>query len=184
MRHRGTLVIHALPFRPMRNSWTDEFFPIRPCASRYVLRFGWYVAIKSKQNALLLAVSVGEMAPRSLLALASLAVVSDLVLASDFSAHFVSHHSNPSAALPSRVIPVAEHSLQISGKVPRSTAKKNLRSQLRQYLSKSTSDIAPIAGSDYDEEYLVNGTIGGQHFSFIVDTISHLPLYPTLLTVN
>lgn len=112
------------------------------------------------------------MAPRSILAVASLAVVSELVAASQFSAHFVSKHPNPSAPIPTRFLPAAEHSLQISGKAPRSTARKNLRNQLRQYLTKSTGYAAPLAGSDFDVEYLVNGTIGGQSFSFIVDTIS------------
>ncbi|KIK51004.1 hypothetical protein GYMLUDRAFT_266014 [Collybiopsis luxurians FD-317 M1] len=66
------------------------------------------------------------------------------------------------------VLPVAQFSVAISGTAPRSKAKKELMKVLRS--SSSSNFTSPVAGSDFDEEYLTNVTIGGQDFTLIVDT--------------
>lgn len=66
-------------------------------------------------------------------------------------------------------IPPAEVSLPFTGKSPRSAFKKHVRESLRAHFA-SSSSVAPLAGSGFDEEYLVNITVGGQHFPVIVDT--------------
>ena len=98
---------------------------------------------------------------------------------SDFTVRRVSYAPGPvHQALKHRsdvVLPAAEYSLPIAGSVPRSTRRKQLREQLRVYYNPSKAAggpyVAPVEGSDFDEEYLVNITAGGnQHFSVIVDT--------------
>lgn len=64
------------------------------------------------------------------------------------------------------VIPKAEHTLKLAAKVPRPAGKA---AALRT-LSRAKRFTAPVAGSEGDEEYLVNVTIGGQDFSLIMDT--------------
>ncbi|KAF5368298.1 hypothetical protein D9757_010525 [Collybiopsis confluens] len=69
------------------------------------------------------------------------------------------------------VIPPAQFSVSISGTAPRSNAKKELLKALRSSSASAARDFtSPIAGSDFDEEYLTNLTIGGQDFALIVDT--------------
>jgi hypothetical protein len=61
-------------------------------------------------------------------------------------------------------LPEAHHTLNLAAKVPRPAGKAAaLRS-----LSRAKRFTAPMAGSDGDEEYLVNVTIGGQDFSLII----------------
>jgi predicted aspartyl protease len=71
---------------------------------------------------------------------------------------------NAQGALTPEVIPTAEYSVSLSEKVPRSTVKKNA---LRAVTKAKT---ASLFGSDDDEEYLTDITIGGQTFKVIVDT--------------
>lgn len=74
-------------------------------------------------------------------------------------------------AIPTRVLPKAQHSVALTQKVPRSTHKKDMLKALRHGARSSTNNFtAVVAGSDDDEEYLANITIGGQNFSVIVDT--------------
>ena len=63
-------------------------------------------------------------------------------------------------------IPAADFSVSIAGTAPRSQAKKTLM----KYLRAKGGFTSSVAGSDFDEEYLVNVTVGGQAFSLIVDT--------------
>lgn len=91
----------------------------------------------------------------------------------DFSVQRISF--SPSSAIqhrPGVSLPAAEYTLPISGSVPRSKARKQLRDRLRSHYSGSRSgDVAMLAGADFDEEYLVEITAGGnQQFSVIVDT--------------
>ncbi|KAJ7466275.1 aspartic peptidase domain-containing protein [Mycena galericulata] len=65
------------------------------------------------------------------------------------------------------VLPPADFSVPFSGKVPRRKSKRSALAALR---GKGASDTVVVDGSDFDEEYLTNVTIGGQHFSLIVDT--------------
>lgn len=63
-------------------------------------------------------------------------------------------------------IPSAQHTLNLAAKVPRPAGKADaLRT-----LSRAKRFTSSLAGSDGDEEYLVNVTIGGQDFSLIIDT--------------
>ena len=57
-------------------------------------------------------------------------------------------------------IPAADFYVSIVDTTPRSNAKKTLMKNF----------TASAAGSDLDEEYLVNVTIGGQPFSIQIDT--------------
>ncbi|KAF7315938.1 Acid protease [Mycena indigotica] len=75
------------------------------------------------------------------------------------------------------VIPPADFSVAITGKTPRRRAKKVALERLRgKPTFKSTrpgrggSSTVPVDGSDFDDEYLTNVTVGGQHFSLIIDT--------------
>ncbi|KAJ7033574.1 acid protease [Mycena alexandri] len=76
-------------------------------------------------------------------------------------------------ALEPAVIPAAEFSVPISAKTPRRSSKKNALAALRgRPTTKAPASGSTVAvdGSDFDEEYLTNVTIGGQHFSLIIDT--------------
>ncbi|KAJ7743456.1 aspartic peptidase domain-containing protein [Mycena maculata] len=64
------------------------------------------------------------------------------------------------------VLPPAEFSIPFTGKVSQRKSKKSALAALR---GKSSSTVV-VDGSDFDEEYLTNVTVGGQHFSLIVDT--------------
>lgn len=70
------------------------------------------------------------------------------------------------------VVPAAQFSVAISGTTPRSSAKKAMMQALRSSVAAAAGSqfTTPVAGSDFDEEYLTNVTVGGQHFSLIVDT--------------
>ncbi|KAF7971938.1 hypothetical protein HWV62_19387 [Athelia sp. TMB] len=71
-----------------------------------------------------------------------------------------------SGALATEVLPRAQYLLPLTGKAPRSKAKKAALSAL----TKTSSYTAVLAGSYYDQEYLTDITIGGQAFKVIVDT--------------
>jgi hypothetical protein len=71
---------------------------------------------------------------------------------------------NVQGALTPEVIPTAEFSLSLSGKVPRSTAKRNALHAVTQ------ARTASLFGVANDQEYLTDITIGGQTFKVIVDT--------------
>ncbi|KIK69883.1 hypothetical protein GYMLUDRAFT_236344 [Collybiopsis luxurians FD-317 M1] len=65
-------------------------------------------------------------------------------------------------------LPTADFSMAIAGSVPRSKAKKSLMQALR--ASQARSFTTTVAGSDFDEEYLTNVTVGPQNLLMIVDT--------------
>ena len=71
------------------------------------------------------------------------------------------------SALSTEVLPAAQFSVPFANKIPRPTYKKNLLKGLR-----GLGDVptAVVAGSDYDELYVVNMTVGGQNFAVLVDT--------------
>ncbi|KAF5376833.1 hypothetical protein D9757_008895 [Collybiopsis confluens] len=75
-------------------------------------------------------------------------------------------------AIVSRVeksLPPADFSIAIAGSVPRSKAKKSFMQALR--ASQSGSNFTTVVGgSDFDEEYLTNVTVGLQDLLMIVDT--------------
>ena len=62
-------------------------------------------------------------------------------------------------------LPVAPFVVNLTAKTSRSTAKKQVLRELR---GKTTT--ATVAGSDDDEEYVTDITVGGQSFKAIVDT--------------
>ena len=62
-----------------------------------------------------------------------------------------------------RDIPAAEYSVPIAGTVPRS--RKDL-----QYLRETRGFTPSLAGSNFDQSYFVNVTIGGELFRLIVYT--------------
>ncbi|KAJ7698060.1 aspartic peptidase domain-containing protein, partial [Mycena rosella] len=64
--------------------------------------------------------------------------------------------------------PPAEFSVPLTGKVPRRKSKKNALSAVRRFTTTNNTAILDWVWPVND--YLTNGTIGGQHFSFIVDT--------------
>ncbi|KAJ7049937.1 acid protease [Mycena amicta] len=75
------------------------------------------------------------------------------------------------------VLPQADFSVAISGKTQRRKSKKDALAKLR---GKPTvkasrpgaggSSTVVVDGSDFDDEYLTNATVGGQHFALIIDT--------------
>lgn len=89
------------------------------------------------------------------------------VSSAKFSAEFVSYDVDPSAK--SIEIPAAEVALPIIGTTARSSFKKHMMHSLQKHAT-GNSHISTLAGSSMDEEYLVNVTIGNQHFPVIVDT--------------
>ncbi|KAJ7153281.1 acid protease [Mycena filopes] len=94
--------------------------------------------------------------------------------AADFSV--VRHRSPAPRALDSAVLPTAQFSVPIAAKTPRRSSKKNALAALRgkhlptKAAKGGSGSTVAVDGSDFDEEYLTNVTIGGQHFSLIIDT--------------
>lgn len=101
--------------------------------------------------------------------LLGLSFLAPLLVSADFSARYVSFKDDPAPVVSDAVLPAADFSLSIAGKAPRSKARAALRTSLRAHVS-GNSHITPLAGGDFDEEYLVNATVGGQKFTLIVDT--------------
>ena len=67
------------------------------------------------------------------------------------------------------VLPDAQFLIPLAHKVPRSIDKKNPLMAFHRHASSLTT---VINGVNYDEQYAVNVTIGGQDFSVLVDTAS------------
>eukprot|EP00918_Siedleckia_nematoides_P001398 GHVU01003330.1.p1 GENE.GHVU01003330.1~~GHVU01003330.1.p1 ORF type:complete len:125 (+),score=5.83 GHVU01003330.1:129-503(+) len=84
----------------------------------------------------------------------------------------VASTSARSAAAIAPHIPVAEYVLPLAAKAPRPGYKKAAMDTLRGRSQQGSSSVptAVLAGSDFDEEYLTNITVGGQKFTVIVDT--------------
>lgn len=104
------------------------------------------------------------MSPLSSLSLFAFASL----VAAEVSVEYISYGSSREVKRDS-TLPLASFTLPFVGKSPRSKAKKHLRQSLAA-LTAGTSYTSPAAGADLDEEYLVNITIGGQHFPVIMDT--------------
>lgn len=104
------------------------------------------------------------MSPLSSLSLFAFASL----VAAEVSVEYISYGSSKEVKRDS-TLPSASFTLPFVGKTRRSKAKKHLRQSLAA-LTSGTSYTSPLAGADLDEEYLVNITIGGQHFPVIVDT--------------
>ncbi|KAF8322526.1 acid protease [Clavulina sp. PMI_390] len=104
------------------------------------------------------------MGPFAILVSAALASVAHATL----TVQHVKIHGSSKAVEATETLPQAEYSLPISGKTSRTPARAGIRDAIRR--SMTGGDVAPLAGSDFDEEYLVNVTVGGQPFSLIVDT--------------
>lgn len=68
------------------------------------------------------------------------------------------------------VIPKSKFHVPLTGKVPKPAYKKQLLNALRNQGSNSLNYNAVIAGTDHDDEYVTDITIGGQEFKIIVDT--------------
>ncbi|KAJ7865336.1 acid protease [Mycena olivaceomarginata] len=110
-----------------------------------------------------------------------LTVISALSLLGAAHAEFniVRHVAPAPRAKEAATLPPAEFSVPFTAKTPRRSSKKGALAALR---GKPTKKIpgkkAPgaggstvaVDGSDFDDEYLTNVTIGGQHFSLIIDT--------------
>ncbi|KAJ7618179.1 aspartic peptidase domain-containing protein [Mycena polygramma] len=106
-----------------------------------------------------------------------LAVLSALSLVGAAHAEFnvVRHTSLAPRAKEAAVLPPAEFSVPFTAKTPRRKAKKNALASIRGKPTKKApgaggASTVVVDGSDFDEEYLTNVTIGGQHFSLIIDT--------------
>ncbi|KAJ7092312.1 aspartic peptidase domain-containing protein [Mycena belliarum] len=85
--------------------------------------------------------------------------------------HIVRHASLAPRSRDAAVLPAAEFTVPFSGKAPRRKSKKSALAALRgKSRAHGASDTVVVDGSAFDEEYLTNATIGGQHFSLIVDT--------------
>ncbi|KAJ6536853.1 aspartic peptidase domain-containing protein [Mycena capillaripes] len=85
------------------------------------------------------------------------------------------HVSLAPRAKEATVLPPAEFSVPFTAKTPRRSSKKSALAALRNKPSKSRPSVGggstvSVDGSDFDDEYLTNVTIGGQHFSLIIDT--------------
>ncbi|KAJ7850419.1 aspartic peptidase domain-containing protein [Mycena olivaceomarginata] len=93
-----------------------------------------------------------------------LALLSFLLLLSD-SIHADLPTLQPGSDL--SLLPKAGISVPLSNKVPRRNSKKNARADLRG--SQSRSDTVHVDGS-FNDEYLVNITVGGHPFQVILDT--------------
>jgi hypothetical protein len=78
------------------------------------------------------------------------------------------------------ILPPAQFSVPFTAKTPRRSSKKSALAALRGKPAKRVPGKAPVTGaggttvvvdgSDFDDEYLTNVTVGGQHFSLIIDT--------------
>jgi hypothetical protein len=86
--------------------------------------------------------------------------------------HQVNHVTLPRLATENTAsIPPAPFTVPFTGSQKKRDTKKQLLKVLKKKGGRAGSGLnAPLAGSDLDEEYLVNATIGGQTFSLIVDT--------------
>jgi hypothetical protein len=110
-----------------------------------------------------------------------LTVVSALSLLGAAHAEFniVRHVAPAPRAKEAAALPPAEFSVPFTAKTPRRSSKKGALAALRgkptkkipgkKALGAGGSTVA-VDGSDFDDEYLTNVTIGGQHFSLIIDT--------------
>lgn len=101
------------------------------------------------------------MAPLSLL-VAALAIAST-------NAYEVTRFAPSTGSVEPEVLPQAQFSVALAAKTPRSTYKNNMREAVLKK-GKASNYTGVLAGSDDDEEYLTNITIGGQTFQVIVDT--------------
>ncbi|KAK7045280.1 acid protease [Favolaschia claudopus] len=96
--------------------------------------------------------------------------------------HAIRHLSLAPRSQEAVALPPAEFNVAITAKTPRRASKRNALASLRRKPGKRSPGKRPLRlpggggstvvvdGSDFDEEYLTNATVGGQHFSLIIDT--------------
>ncbi|KAJ3803971.1 aspartic peptidase domain-containing protein [Lentinula aff. lateritia] len=82
------------------------------------------------------------------------------------------HVSSIAPRTPSSPLPAADFSVPITASAPRSKAKKSLMRALKESQAAQAGGnfTTVLAGSDFDEEYLMNVKFGEQEFSLIGDT--------------
>ncbi|KAJ7087075.1 acid protease [Mycena epipterygia] len=85
---------------------------------------------------------------------------------------FKRHVSLAPRSLEAAVLPAADFAVPFTAKTPGRKSKKGALTALRggKRTAPTSSSTVVVDGSDFDEEYLTNVTVGGQHFSLIVDT--------------
>jgi hypothetical protein len=106
-----------------------------------------------------------------------LAVLSVLALLGATHAEYsvVRHTSLAPRSKEATMLPPADFTAAITAKTPRRKSKKAALAALRGKTTPSRAAVAgsttvAVDGSDFDDEYLTNVTVGGQHFSLIIDT--------------
>ncbi|KAJ6541051.1 acid protease [Mycena vulgaris] len=102
-----------------------------------------------------------------------LAVLSVLSLLSATRAEYniVRHVSPAPRSRAVAELPPADFAVPFTAKAPRRKSKKSALAALRgKTRAAGGGSTVVVDGSDFDDEYLTNVTIGGQHFSLIVDT--------------
>ncbi|KAF8183823.1 acid protease [Mycena galopus ATCC 62051] len=95
-------------------------------------------------------------------------VVLSVVCAATAEFSAVRHVSNAPRSVEPAVIPAAQFVVPITSKAPRRQSKKSNLASLR--ASRSLHNTAVLEGASLDQEYLTNGTVGGQTFTVIIDT--------------
>ncbi|KAJ7779188.1 aspartic peptidase domain-containing protein [Mycena metata] len=95
-----------------------------------------------------------------------LSVLSVLLLLGAANATALEH---PRTLIPRAPLPPAEFSVPITGKVPRRKSKSNALAR-RGHLGGGGGYTSIVDGTLGDNEFVTNVTIGGQHFSLIIDT--------------
>lgn len=90
---------------------------------------------------------------------------------------FVSFGSKTATAVRSDAnLPPADVTLPISRAVPRSATRARLRHSLPQHAA-ARSRVTPLAGAFYDQDYIVNVTVGGTTFPMVLDTGRFVKLF-------
>ncbi|KAJ7040977.1 aspartic peptidase domain-containing protein [Mycena alexandri] len=77
---------------------------------------------------------------------------------------------HPRTVIPRAPLPPAEFSVPITGKVPRRKSKSNALARRGHFGGGSGGYSSIVDGTLGDNEFVTNATIGGQHFSLIIDT--------------
>ncbi|KAJ7115076.1 acid protease [Mycena crocata] len=71
---------------------------------------------------------------------------------------------------PASILPTAEFSMPLTGKVPRRASKTTALTAIRNKHGKFRGNTVGLDGAAFDNEYLVNITVGGKPFQVILDT--------------
>ncbi|KAJ6599758.1 acid protease, partial [Mycena vulgaris] len=98
-----------------------------------------------------------------------LAVFSLLVLLSG-TAHAASQPARDVSLAPRSQLPTAEFTVPFSSKIPRRESKKKAKAALRGKHGRSGRKTEVLNGAAFDQEYVLNITVGGKVFNAILDT--------------